>query len=295
MAGVAGQPEPDDPYRVLGLDKDASPTEVTRAFRRLARAQHPDVHGGVPEADQEYRRIRGAYELLRDPVRRAAYDTHSGARGRTGQAVRGRRIPVKVRSHTPRRGADAATRVRVSLAEAVYGTTRRVTAAGGTGMPAVAVRILPGTAGGTRLRLRGHGGPGQHGGPPGDLLVTVEVADHPRFRQRGRDLHTTVVASYPELVLGADVPVETLDGRTVTVHVPAGTIPGTRLHAAGLGVPTTGHSPAGDLIIETRLHIPAELSAAARDALTALSGVLPPPRGDQRRGQENPRGGDVAG
>lgn len=294
MADAAGWPGPEDPYQVLGLGADASPAEVTRAFRRLARTQHPDVRGGSPEADQQYRRIRGAYELLRDPVRRAAYD-RAGTQQRAREATRGRRIPVKVRSHTPRRGADAATRVRVTLAEAVYGTTRHVPAADGAGMPAVAVRIPPGTADGTRLRLRDHGEEGQHGGPPGDLLVTVEVADHPRFRQRGRDLHTAVTVGYPELVLGADVPVETLDGRTVTAHVPAGTAPGTRLHLAGLGVPATGHSPAGDLIVETRLHLPAELSATAREALTALSEALPPPRGDERQRGAGPSGGGLAG
>jgi DnaJ-class molecular chaperone len=294
MAGVAGQPEPDDPYQVLGLDKNASPAEVTRAFRRLARAQHPDVHGGVPEADEEYLRVRRAYELLRDPGRRVAYDARDGTRGRTDQAARGRRIPVKVRSRSPRRGSDVATRVRVPLAEAVYGAHRRVPAPGGTMMPAVALRITPGTAGGTRLRLPGHGEPGQHCGPPGDLLVTVEVADHPQFRQRGRDLHTAVTVGYPELVLGADVPVEALDGRSVTVHVPAGTAPGTRLYAVGLGVPATSRSAAGDLIIETRLHIPTELPAAARAALTALHAAMPPPRDGEPRGEGTPGAGDLA-
>ena len=292
MDAAAGWPGHEDPYQLLGLGADASPAEVTRAFRRLARIRHPDVRGGSPEAEQEYRRIQGAYELLRDPVRRAAYDMRGAQRPR--EATRGRRIPVKVRSHAPRRGADAAARVRVTLAEAVYGTNRRVPAAGGAGTQAVAVRIPPGTADGTRLRLRGHGGQGQHGGPPGDLLVTVDVADHARFWRHGRDLHTALTAGYPEFVLGADLPVETLDGRTVTVHLPAGATPGTRLHVAGLGVPATGHSAAGDLVIETRLHIPAELSAPAREALAALSTALPPPRGDERQRDASPSGGDLA-
>lgn len=313
MAGVAGQPEPEDPYRVLGLDQGASPAEVTRAFRRLARVRHPDVHGGAPEAEQEYRRIRRAYELLRDPARRAAYDTRGRTQQRAREATRGRRIPVKVVSHTPRRGGDVAARVRVTLAEAVYGTTCHVPggaagAAGNAGQPGTAgnagqpgaarppaaVRIPPGTVSGTRLRLRGHGDPGQHGGPPGDLLVTVEVAEHPRFRQHGRDLLTELTTGYPELVLGADVPVETLDGRTVTVHVPPGTTPGARLRVSGLGVPATGYAAAGDLVAEIRLHVPAELSAPAREALTALSEALPPPRGNARQRERSPSGGDLA-
>jgi DnaJ-class molecular chaperone len=300
MASEPARSEPDDPYRVLGLGADASPDEVTRAFRRLARAEHPDVHGGAPEADQQYRRIRGAYDLLRDRARRGDGDRDSGARQGTRQDGRARRIPVKVRSHTPRRGGDLTAELRVGLAEAVYGTTRQLTAATGpaggqagavssavsAGKPhgcgsdagVVRVRIPPGTVTGTRLRLHGHGAPGHNGGHPGDLLVTVEVAGHPRFRQHGRDLHTTMTVGYPELVLGASLPVKTLAGQAVTVHVPAGTTPGTRLRVTGHGIPATGHSPAGDLIVETRLHIPAEPPAPARAALAALTEALPPPR-----------------
>ena len=292
MASGPGRFEPDDPYQVLGLGEDASPDEVTRAFRRLARAEHPDVRGGTHEADQQYRRIRGAYELLRDRTRRADPDGSSqeGAR----QRGRTRRIPVKVRSHTPRRGGDLNAELLVSLAEAVYGTTRRLPAAGQAGAAssaasasnphtsgdagAVRVRIPPGTITGTRLRVPGHGTPGQHGGLPGDLLVTVEVSSHTRFRQHGRDLHTTVMAGYPDLVLGANLPVTTLAGETVTVHVPAGTAPGARLRLAGHGIPATGHSPAGDLIIEVRLHIPADPSGPVRAALAALTEALPPPQ-----------------
>lgn len=295
MASEPGLPEPEDPYRVLGLDAGASADEVTRAFRRLARAEHPDVHGGAPDADQQYRRIRGAYELLRDRARRSGQA--GGAQQGTRQAGRARRIPVKVRSHTPRRGSDLNAELRVSLAEAVHGTARQVPplgqadAAGSavgadgphggrSGAGEASIRIPPGTVTGTRLRVPGHGAAGQHGGPPGDLLVTIEVSDHPRFHQRGRDLHTAVAVGYPELVLGASLPVETLEGRTVTVHLPAGSTPGTRLRVTGHGIPATGQSPAGDLIIETRLHIPADPPAPVRAALAALSEVLSPPRGN---------------
>lgn len=294
MASGAGYHDPhgaDDPYQVLGLGEDASPDDVTRAFRRLARAQHPDVQGGASEAGEQYRRLRGAYELLHDPARRAAYDT--GTQERPSAPSRGKRIPVKVRSYTPRRGADATAQVRLSLAEAAYGTTRRLLP--GSAEPAgVAVRIPPGTRPGTRLRLRGHGAPGQHGGPPGDLLVTVEVTRHPRFTQHGRDLHTELTVGYPELLLGADVPLQALDGRAVTVHIPPGTSPGTRLHIRGHGVPAGSGAPAGDLIVQTRLQIPVDLTAQARAALTALSAALPPPREDQPHHQASPGAGDPA-
>lgn len=270
---MSGSGAADDPYRVLGLGKDASPDEVTRAFRRLARARHPDVRGDTPEAEREYRRIRDAYELLRDPQRRAAYDA--------GIPARGRRIPVTVRSATPRPGADTTARLRVSLAEAIYGATR-VVDDGGTDA-GVTVRIPPGTATGTRLRVRGRGAPGRRGGAAGDLLVTVEVADDPCFSRHGRDLHTRLAIDYPEAVLGADISVETLDGHSVKVHVPAGTVPGARLRVAGYGVPATGRLPAGDLVVEIRLRIPTGLSAEARDAITGLASLLPPLTATQRQ------------
>ena len=305
MTGATGQPRPEDPYQVLGLAADASQAEVTRAFRRLARTEHPDVHGGAPEADEEYRRIRRAYEQLSDPGRRGGYDTGPSA----PRASRGRRIPVRVRSHTPRRGDDITVRARVSLADAVYGTSRRLstvgprrdgsaagtgaggpdegiedgTGAGDGGRRLASVRIPPGTRPGARLRIPGHGAAGRHGGPPGDLLVAVDVAPDPRFSQHGSDLHTTATVSYPELVLGADVPIEALDGRTVSLHVPAGTVPGARLRVAGHGVPAAGRSAAGDMIVEVRLHLPTELSAQARDALAALAAALPPPRSQVQR------------
>lgn len=281
MASGPRLPEPDDPYRVLGLRADASPDEVTRAFRRLARAEHPDVRGGAPEADQQYLRIRGAYELLRDRARRGDGDREGGAREGTRQDGGARRIPVKVRSRRPGRGGDLSAELRVSLVEGVYGATRQLpTSSSRSDARVVRVRVPPGTVNGTRLRLRGQGAPGQQGGPPGDLLVTVEVVAHDRFCQSGRDLHTTLMVGYPQLVLGANLPFKTLAGQTVTAHVPAGTAPGTRLRLARHGVPASGHTPAGDLIIETRLYIPADPSAPARAALAALAEALPPPRED---------------
>lgn len=257
-----------EPYRVLGVRPGASPEEITRAFRRLARTRHPDVAG--PGSEPEYRRIRDAYERLTGPGRDGEEEEPFG---------NGVRIPVRVHGRPPRRGADVTARVRVDLAELVAGTTRTIVVGG---EDETTVRIPPGLAAGTRLRVPGRGEPGRHGGPPGDLVVTVEATAHPRFRLHGRDLHTDLVIGYPQAVLGADIPVDVPGAGTVRVHVPPGTSPGTALRVTGHGLPATGRYPAGDLVAEIRLHIPADPTPEARRALAALAELIPPPRQGDR-------------
>jgi len=255
-----------EPYRVLGVRPGASPEEITRAFRRLARTRHPDVAG--PGAEPEYRRIRDAYERLTGPDRESADDPF-------GPGVR---IPVRVHGSPPRRGADVTARVCVDLAELVAGTTRTVA----TGAHETTVRVPPGLAPGTRLRVPGHGEPGRHDGPPGDLVLTVEAAEHPAFRLHGRDLHIDLVIGYHQAVLGADIPVDVPGAGPVPVHVPPGTTPGTALRVTARGLPATGRYPAGDLVAEVRLHIPADLTPQARRAVAALAELIPPPRQGDR-------------
>lgn len=255
----------DDLYRVLGLRPGASQEEITRAFRQRARDRHPDVAG--PDSEQEYRRIRDAYERL------TAEGPPPGPRPRPGV-----RIPVRVHGQPPRPGPDVTARLRLELADLLSGTTRPVAAADGTTVP---VRIPPGLMPGERLRVAGHGRPGRHGGPPGDLIVTVEAAEHPRFRLHGRDLHTDLVISYPQAVLGAEVTLDAPGIGTLTIGVPAGTTPGALLRLPGRGAPATTRHPAGDLVVTVQLHIPARLAPQARRAVAALADLLPPPQGDQ--------------
>ncbi|WP_052745790.1 J domain-containing protein [Allosalinactinospora lopnorensis] len=262
----------EDPYEVLGVGTDATPEQIARAFRRLARRYHPDTGEGDRSG---FARIRAAYETLTDPRRRTGQDTHQP----TAQPRRGARIPVRVRSPSPRRGADTTARLALDLAEAVYGTNATVD----LGDRRMTVRIPAGATHGQRLRLREQGEPGRHGGPPGDLLVTVLVAEHPVYRRSGQELHTTLTVSYPEAVLGAEVPITTLGGTELPVTVPPGTAPGDRLRLAGHGVPARGQYAAGDLLVEIALDIPAGLAPSQRTALARLAGTLPPPRKDPRR------------
>ena len=131
----------------------------------------------------------------------------------------------------------------------------------------VKVRIPAGVADGQRIRLKGRGGPGQHGGPPGDLYVVVRVSSHPLFARKGNDLTITVPVTFPEAALGADIAVPTLNGNPVTVRIPAGTRSGRTFRVKGKGVATAKST--GDLLATVEVAVPAKLNAAERKALEA--------------------------
>ncbi|GAA1768651.1 DnaJ C-terminal domain-containing protein [Streptomonospora arabica] len=262
----------EDPYTVLGVDRTASREEISRAFRALARSRHPDS----PTGDRDsYARIRDAYEALSRS--RADADGEAGA-----GPERGVSIPVRVRRPRPRRGRDAHAELRVDLAQAVYGGTASLHAAGGARLE---VAVPPGTGDGARLRLRGRGSAGAHGGPPGDLVATVRVAAHPVFRRDGDDLRAPLVLGYAEMVLGTEARVAALDGSEITVAVCPGTMPGSTVRVPGRGVPARAPgASAGALLLEVTLDVPAgPLTGNQRAALHRLSGLLPPPRKAPRR------------
>ncbi|HEX2039136.1 MAG TPA: molecular chaperone DnaJ [Acidimicrobiales bacterium] len=132
----------------------------------------------------------------------------------------------------------------------------------------VKVRIPPGVDDGQRIRVKGRGGAGQNGGPPGDLYVVVRVAPHELFGRRGNDLTLTVPVSFPEAALGASITVPTLDG-SVTLKVPAGTPTGRTFRVRGKGAPAS--SGTGDLLVTVEVVVPEALSEEQRQAVEAFA------------------------
>ncbi|MBV8979632.1 MAG: molecular chaperone DnaJ [Acidimicrobiia bacterium] len=133
----------------------------------------------------------------------------------------------------------------------------------------VKVRIPAGVDDGQRIRLKGRGGAGRNGGPPGDLYVVVHVAPHQLFKRKGKDLLLTVPVTFPEAALGAEIKVPTLDSGPVTLKVPAGTKSGRTFRVKGRGVPQS--KGAGDLLVTTEVAVPTKLSAEQRDAIETLA------------------------
>jgi len=173
-----------------------------------------------------------------------------------------------------RSGVDLEARLELDFVEAALGgekrlSIRRPTADGGAREDSVNVRIPPGVADGGRIRLRGKGGEGLGGAPPGDLIARLRVRPHPIFRREKRDLSVDVPVTVREAILGAKVEVPTLTGR-VTLSIPAGTDGGTRLRLRGKGVPHPSGSGAGDLFAVVQIKVPKDLDEAARERIEAL-------------------------
>ena len=282
-----------DYYAVLGVPETASEQEITRAYRRLARELHPDVNPDKPEAEERFKDVSAAYDVVGDPAKRKEYDevrrlARAGVGSDGGPGAGGFRIYMddfadlgdlgdlgglfgdlfggsgRPRS---RRGRDLEAETELGFEEAVRGTTATLRL-GGESPRQATVRVPAGIEDGQLIRVPGHGAPGRDGGPPGDLYVTARVAKHPLFGRRGNDLTLTVPITFAEAALGASIAVPTLD-RPVTVRIPAGTRSGRTFRVKGHGVPHAGG--VGDLLVTVEVAVPQRLSAEEREAIEALA------------------------
>ncbi|HEV3009608.1 MAG TPA: DnaJ C-terminal domain-containing protein [Burkholderiales bacterium] len=275
-----------DYYKILGVERGAKDDDIKKAYRKLARKYHPDVSKEA-NAKEKFQEVSEAYETLRDKEKRAAYDS-LGSSFRPGQDFRpppdwfdrfgsgqsedlhgvdlselfesmglfGR--AQRRAGGFGRRGAfpgeDYEVPVRLSLEEAFRGTERTVQ----LDSRSFTARIPRGATDGQRLRLRGKGGPGMNGGPPGDLYLQIALEPHPLFRSGGHDLEIDVPVTPWEAALGAEVEVPTLEGQ-VKMKVPPGSRSGQKLRLAGKGLPKPGGG-AGDLYAVLSIAVPGTLT-----------------------------------
>jgi DnaJ-class molecular chaperone len=253
---------PADPYEVLGVKRDASQDDIQKAYRALAKKLHPDLNPGNSKAEEQFKEVSAAYDLVGDPEKRGRFDRGeidaSGAPTQPRRYYRdyadaapeahpyqsdagfadlaGDGIFAEIfgeRGRTLRmRGRDAHYRLTLEFLEAVNGTTRNVVLPDGAELK---VSIPPGTRDGQILRLRGKGGAGIGGGGQGDALVEVTVRPHPLFTRRDDDIHLQLPISLREAVLGARIEVPTPSG-TVTMTVPKWSNTGSVLRLRGKGV-----------------------------------------------------------
>lgn len=168
----------------------------------------------------------------------------------------------------PSAGQDINARTRISFRQAALGTEVRLSVDGRT----VTARIPAGVHDGQRIRLRGKGRPGHGGGPAGDLMLTLEVDEHPVWSADGADLRITVPVSFDEAVLGTTLTVPLLDGGTVGLKVPAGTPAGRTLRVRGKGLVTKKRT--GDLLVTVQVAVPTHVEGAARKAVEDLRDAL---------------------
>ncbi len=298
-----------DYYKVLGVSATASTKEITKAYRNLARKYHPDANPGDTKAEEKFKEISGAYDVVGDEGSRKKYDEFrrlgggfgggfpgggqggfpGGARdagdlgdlsdllgGLFGGARGGGSSRGGFGGFGPMPGTDLKTRLTLSFDEAVHGVTKsvRINSEALERPMEVNVRIPPGVSDGQRIRVGGKGARSREGGEPGDLLVTITIQPHDRFERDGLDLLVAVPITFAEATLGAKVKLPTLNGTSVTVKIPAGTQSGRVFRVRGRGV--QGTSGTGDLLATVNVHVPENPGAEERALIEELAKVSEP-------------------
>lgn len=250
---MARKSQSTEPYRILGVATDATAAEIKSAYRRKAREMHPDLDPGNPWAEEEFKRLSAAYQLLSDAKERARYDkgdidgsgrraksANTSAKPKPDQASerksRGFEGFFKDRAGPDIDGVDVDYHLKVSFLEAARGARKDIKTTHGATLK---VNVPAGTIDGQVLRLKGQGMRGFGKGRDGDAMIEVEVEPHPVYKCVGRDIHTDVPVDLDTAVLGGKIQVETIDGM-VNVNVPANSNSGGRLRLRGRGLATGG-------------------------------------------------------
>lgn len=273
-------------YEVLGVPRDASADAIRAAYRKLARKHHPDVNPGDKAAEEKFKKIATAYDVLGDDKKRAAYDEFGDASLQNNfdptkareyarwQNTRQQRSanfddgPIEFdfaemfgRSRGPARGRDLQATIQIELRQAIDGTELTADI---PGQGPVRVRIPPGADTGSTLRVPGKGSPGARGGPSGDLVIEVAVRPHPRLRRDGLDLHLALPVTLDEAYNGASVDVPTFEG-PIVLKIPPRSQNRAKLRVRGKGVPRK--DTRGDLIVELDIRMPDKADDALAESL----------------------------
>ena len=268
-----------DPYTVLGVKRNASQDDIQKAYRRLAKKFHPDLNPGNKQAEEQFKEVSAAYNLLGDTDKRARYDrseidasgterpqqrfyrdfaeggspyaSDAGFADFAADDILSQFFGREGRTNIRMRGSDVHYRLELDFLDAINGGKRQIPLPDGSVLD---VNIPAGTNDGQILRLRGKGRPGIGGGPAGDALVGIEVRPHRIFTRKGDDIHVDLPISLSEAVLGGKVKVPTPTG-SVTMTVPKWSNTGTVLRLKGKGVPRLDGSK-GDEFVMLKVMLP---------------------------------------
>lgn len=294
-----------DYYQRLNVARGASADEVKKAYRKLAKQYHPDHNAGDKGAEEKFKALNEAFEVLSDPKKRSLYDEfgddaakmgwdegkaaqyrayRSGGRSQgsgfpPGFSVDGAGVDFESilsemfgqqrrggrRAPGPRAGGDVQASLEVSLMDAVLGGEKQISLNG----KRLSVKIPAGVETGSKVRLTGQGEPGERGGPPGDLFLELTVSEHALVRREGNDLYLDLPVTAGEAALGAEINVPVFGG-SGKVTIQPGTQSGTKLRLKGKGVPGLRGAPAGDLFLVVMVKLPEHLDDTARKAIHTL-------------------------
>ncbi|KQR72506.1 DnaJ C-terminal domain-containing protein [Pedobacter sp. Leaf176] len=289
-----------DYYKVLEIKKDASTDDIKKAYRKLARKYHPDLNPNNEEANKKFQQINEANEVLSDPEKRKKYDRYGNdwqhadqfnaqqqqrqSQGRSRNSGGGFSGfggddfsdffssmfgggGARSSSRSPFKGQDYSSELNLNLLDA-YTTHKQTLTVNGK---QVRITIPAGVENGQKIKLSGYGAPGPNNGPAGDLYISFNISEHPKFKRKGNDIHIQEEVDLYTAILGGEKIIETLNGK-VKLNIPAGTQPDTILRLKGKGFPVyKKENQFGDLYVKWQIKLPIKLNAKQKDLFEQLS------------------------
>jgi len=300
-----------DYYEILGVSRDADDKQLKKAFRKFARKYHPDLNPNNKEAEQRFKEVNEAYEILSDPAKRKQYDSFGhaafdagfqgseGFRPRTGgfdpraaqdrgfgsifedifgDVFSGRRESQPV----PETGKDLVYNLEIDLKDAYHGTSTYVNIQRGARLQSeqIMVKIPPGVDNGTKVRVAGKGGAGIRGGKSGDLYIITSIRPDRFYERKGDDLYCEVPITISEAALGAKIEVPTMDG-TASMTIPSVTQGGQLFRLKEKGMPHLKGGRSGNQYVKVIITIPKNLTEEDKELFKKISALY----------TENPREG----
>ncbi|KQS41687.1 DnaJ C-terminal domain-containing protein [Pedobacter sp. Leaf194] len=287
-----------DYYKVLEIKKDSSTDDIKKAYRKLARKYHPDLNPNNEEANKKFQQINEANEVLSDPEKRKKYDRYgkdwqhadqfdaqqqrqSQGRGRSGGGFSGFGGDdfsdffssmfggggSRSSSRSPFKGQDYSSELSLNLIDA-YTTHKQTLTVNGK---QVRITIPAGVENGQKIKLTGYGAPGPNNGPAGDLYISFNISEHPKFKRKGNDIHIQEEVDLYTAILGGEKIIETLNGK-VKLTIPPGTQPDTTLRLKGKGFPIyKKENLFGDLYVKWQVKLPTKLNTQQKELFEQLS------------------------
>jgi curved DNA-binding protein len=295
-----------DYYKILGVSKTATTDEIKKAYRKLALKYHPDKNPGNKSAEEKFKEINEANEVLSDNEKRKKYDElgenwnrYSTDGGResefdwsryTGGNPQYQKFEQEDifgseggfsdffqnifgnmgnRGRVPLKGRDYSAQIEISLEDAYHGCLRRIDIGGNV----VEIKIKPGVANGQTLRVKGKGGAGVNGGPRGDVLLSILIPDHPHFKRKGDDIYCDAPVELYTALLGGKQIIHTLKGN-IRITIVKETNNGQVLRLKQLGMPKFGNpGEFGDLFAKVTIILPKNLNAEEINLLKQLQKI----------------------
>ncbi len=292
-----------DYYKILGIDKSATPKDIKNAYRKLARKHHPDLNPNDKDAKKNFQLVNEANEVLSDPEKRKKYDEYGndwqhadefekqkqyrhpedsgfGSRGKRNSGAQyggdfseffesmfGGAAGSGRGRQMKYRGEDYTSELHLELVDA-YTTHQQTISVNGR---KIRITVPAGIENGQTIKISGHGSPGINGGPNGDLYITFSIANHSIFKRLGNNLYATIELDLYTAVLGGELILDTLNGK-VKLKVKPETQNGSKVKLKGKGFPVYKHEgQSGDLLVTYSIQIPTNLTDQQKELFTQLA------------------------